>query len=638
MNIMFLYRALLSARGVVCLFFLVISTQAWTAGFIEMPDVEEVPEYENDSMLLDLDVPNVRERDPDPEAGPRLNVKEFRLQGIVEYPELGINRAELIQRVEAIRFDLMEEGDLTDSGYTLGELGELSDLIADIEKDTDTEHVGSLEVQKLVFLIRDQRRKRGITLGMIETVADTITLYYRQKGFILAKAYIPKQRVRDGVVTLTLLLGELGEISVSNNNRLSENHVKNVFKSRINQPVTDANIEESLYLLNDTPGISAQGFFEPGSQVGDTKLNVNVLSEKWYSANVRVDNHGSDATSENRIYADFFIHNPLGWGDQIYLSVLNSFSPNNSTYGAIRYNTFFFNPRLRLSLGVSTNDFISRDVRVNGDPIFTGESQVADISFQYFFKRNRVKNYSVNVDYVSISTDLDAIVETTQDSDQVSLKFNFDTLDQRSKKIYLGNVSLTQAENSVSGGGLANGGDTSEAIFKFEATRLSFPKFPFTNYNTRLILKSAGQYAGESLINLNQMSLTGPQRTRAFSINGLQVDDGLYLGADWVFSLPTGDRKIFGQNISRLVQPFVFADASYGVLQEFSDVFGSTVSGGNNTSIDGSLAGAGIGIKFKHSRLSGSLIYSVPISDDFKEFQEETPRTDFLIDLQYSFN
>ena len=190
----------------------IFASEICFSGFLEMPDVTEVPEFERESMLLDLDIPSVRERDPDPEAGPRLNVKEFRLQGIVEFPELDITRDEIIKRVEAIRFDLMQEGEQTDSGYTLDELGELSDLIAKIEEDTKNTHVGPLELQKLVFLIREQRRKRGVTLGMIETVADTITRYYRERGFILAKAYIPKQKVRDGVVTLTLLLGELGDV------------------------------------------------------------------------------------------------------------------------------------------------------------------------------------------------------------------------------------------------------------------------------------------------------------------------------------------------------------------------------------------------------------------------------------------
>src|SRR5690606_21000590 len=118
-------------------------------------------------------------------------------------------------------------------------------------------------------------------------------------------AYIPQQHVRDGVVTLTLLLGELGEVEVQNNQRYSDKTIERTFKSLLAEPVTNDRIEEKLFLTNDLPGLSAQGYFEPGSQVGDTKLNVNVTSERWYDANVRVDNHGSERSGEYRLYTDF---------------------------------------------------------------------------------------------------------------------------------------------------------------------------------------------------------------------------------------------------------------------------------------------------------------------------------------------
>lgn len=606
-----------------------------------MPQVEDVPDYENDSMLLDLDVPSVRDRDPDPEAGPRLNVKEFRLQGLVEYPELGINRSELIQRVEAIRFDLMEEGEFTNSGYTLDELGELSDLMAEIEKETEAEHVGPLEVQKLVFLIREQRRKRGITLGMIETVADTITQYYREKGFILAKAYIPKQKVRDGVVTLTLLLGELGEIALSNNKRISENLVQRIFKSRINKPVKDSNIEESLYLLNDTPGVAAQGFFEPGSQVGDTKLNVNVTSETWYSANIRVDNHGSTATSENRVYADFLVNNPLGIGDQLYFSVLNGFSPNNSTYGAFRYSTFLFSPRWRWAVGASTNDFVSQAVFLEGedDPLFTGESSVLDTSFKYVIKRSREKNYFIGLNYFDIETELltgsGGGAPDIDNSQKLQLRFDFDSLNQKNRVLYAGNVALSYSENSSRTFSVQNP-KTQDTIFNYELTRLSFPNFPFTQYQTRLILKSSGQYVGKSVTELNQFSLAGPSSVRGFEVNGFQADDGVYVGADWIFSLPKTSATFFGVEWHRLIQPYLFVDGAFGVLNDLSARL--NIDGNEEETIDGSLASAGIGVKFRYKALFGSLNVMAPLVDDIADVQEETPEATFLFDIQYTFN
>src|SRR5690606_41634057 len=88
----------------------VFCSAAATAGFLEMPDTTEVPEFERESMLLDMDIPPVRERDPDPQAGPRLNVKDIRIQGLIEYPALGITRETIIQQVEADRLDMMHQG------------------------------------------------------------------------------------------------------------------------------------------------------------------------------------------------------------------------------------------------------------------------------------------------------------------------------------------------------------------------------------------------------------------------------------------------------------------------------------------------------------------------------------------------
>ena len=113
------------------------------AGFLDMPEITESPELERKSMLRDIDIPGVKDRDPDPTAGPRLAVKEFRVQGLVEYPDLGITRKAINKLVESIRFDLMAEDKLLESGYTLEELGGLSNLLVDIEEDTVKRHVVS---------------------------------------------------------------------------------------------------------------------------------------------------------------------------------------------------------------------------------------------------------------------------------------------------------------------------------------------------------------------------------------------------------------------------------------------------------------------------------------------------------------
>lgn len=622
---------------------LIFTNPAWSQGFLEMPNVQEVPEYEKESMLMDMDIPPVRDRDPDPEAGPRLNVREFRLQGIVEFPKLGITRQELIERVEAIRFDLMSEGEFLESGYTMDEIAEVSDLMAEIEKETEGQHVGPLEVQKLVFLIREQRRRRGVTLGMIETVADTITRYYREKGFILSKAYIPEQQVRDGVVTLTLLLGELGELKVENAKRVSVKQIESVFKDDFHEPVTSWKVEEALYLVNDIPGVTVQGFFSPGSQVGDTKLTVNVLDEKRYSANLRLDNHGSDNTSRNRVYADLKLHNPLGLGDELYLSILQSYDPDSSTYGSVRYSSFLLNPRFRVEAGFSTNDFVSRTVRSFGETLFTGESEVADVSLKYIFKRSRVKNYNMQLQYMDIATQLDTTdgqVINYDDVKKLSLSFNFDILNQSKRQLYLGSIAFHAADKNNPDVEELNV-DSSEEIFTYDLSMLSFPKFPFTDYETRLTLKNSGQYTGANLSSVNQISLTGPTRARAFSVNGLQSDDGIYIGADWIFQLPSfGGATLFGKSIRDVIQPYVFADAAYGVINPLEIPFDPSDGGSpppTGDSVEAKLADVGLGLKIKHGNLGAVLMAATPVLDKVGTSEDETPTSEFYFELQYSF-
>ena len=595
------------------------------AGFLEMPETAEVPEFERESLSLDMDIPALRDRDPNPEAGPRLNVKEFKVQGLIEYPEFGITRAKIIEQVEKIRFDMMEEGRQLDSGYTIDELKEVSDLIAEIEKETDGRHVGPVEVQKLVFLIREQRRNRGITLGMIEVVADTITRYYRERGFILAKAYIPKQHVRDGVVTITLMLGQLGEVEVKNNKHYSEKLIKRVFNSSLAKPVTNDAVEENLYLINDLPGLSVGGYFEAGSQVGDTKLNVNVNSEKKYDANVRLDNHGSKESGEYRAYTDFYLNNPLGIGDQLQLGVLASFNPENSLYGSVRYSLPIYTPRLSFSLGVSSNDFVTAtaDTASTDDFEITGKSFVADGMFTYKLNRTRKKNNNILLGFAEIKSEVqygNLLNAGTEDKvRKIDATYQFDVLNEKKRILHQGSITLTAADFVM---GAEEGQTESPAIFLFDYSMLSFVNMPFTENESKWIIRSAGQFSDAALSEVLQFGLAGPTRTRGFVINEFFADDAFFLGSDLVFSGPSlGGYTIAGEKFEDVIQPFVFLDTAYGRNNAFIE---------GEDDVTTYLVDVGVGIKIVFSDgLRGNLSLAVPVGAENSAMEKLKDEEDF---------
>lgn len=600
------------------------------AGFLEMPDITETPELKNKSMVRDLDIPGVKGRSHDPSAGPRLAVSEFRIQGLVEYPELGITREALGEMVEEIRTELMAEDQLLESGYTIDELGELSNLLVEIEDQTQGRHVTSSEVQRLVWLVREQQAKRGILLSQIETIADTITRFYRERGFILAKAYIPKQRVRDGVVNLTLLIGVLGEVEPHGNELYSDEAISAVFKDMLTRPITNDAIEENLYLINDFPGVSADGYFEPGYQVGDTKLNVNVKNEDRYIANIRLDNHGTDETGLYRLYGDFQVNNTLGMADLLKISVLDASSPNNTKYWRLNYRMNLLNPRFRVGASASKNQFIVDQTSAQTNFNLNGIVNVNDISATYVFKRSRVKNYSLDLKYEKIESDLqigdtpDIGGRLDERLQNTALQFNYDVLQESTKTLHQGSFTLTSGSFSF---GVDEGQDENYEFLSADYTSLMFWKIPFFDANSRLIYRVGAQLAGTNLSSILRFSLAGPSVVRAYSPNLYSADDALYGGVDWVFNSPDF------MNISPqiVIRPFVFADYAYG--KQHSIV-------ADEDDVTGKLSDLGLGLQFFHGvAFKGNLQFAIPLESNFSkaDFEPEEKDMRVIFDLQYSF-
>ena len=608
------------------------------AGFLEMPEITEMPDLERKSMLKDLDIPSVRDRDPDPESGPRLNVLKFKLQGIVEYPELGITRADIDKLIESIRSELMVEYKIEKSGFTKVELEEVSTLLVEIEEDTMERHVSDLEVQKLVWLIREQRSNRGITLGTIETVADRITQFYRERGFILAKAYIPHQEVRDGIVTLTLLLGTLGEVEVHDNKLYDSEILSAVFDDMLASPVTSTEIEEKLYLINDFPGVVSTGYFQPGAQVGDTKLNISVKAEKDYDINIRLDNHGSEETGQYRVYAETFLNNPLGLSDQLQVAALLTAEPSNTTYYQFRYSANLFSPKFSLAIGASNNDFVLGPGNSNAfaDLGIFGQTIQTDITATYRFKRSRTASYYGDLvfDDIEAQTRLSQFGTVSDDSrddivKNISAIFRYDILDEENKILHQGDVKIVSGK-FVQGTEL--GQDESYNILNIDYSLLTFWNIPLFDANSRIIYRASMQFASSNLSSISQYSLAGPTKARAYPVNQFSADNAAYTGVDLIFTAPEFlDLTIGDSNLRNILSPFIFIEASWG------QVISLIPTEDDET---GQLIDAGFGFQFSYTNnIHGNVQFAFPLSEEFSDIEIDTPEDSFklVFDFQYSF-
>jgi len=586
-----------------------------SAGIVEMPNVVEAPVMYGTSVFENYNIPSTVNRSLNPAAGPRLWVKEIRIQGLEDHPELNMRREEITAFIERRRYEMMREDEIKAHGFTEKEVTEVMALLNELDVETHYEHVSTPQLQRFIWLVRQQKENRGLTLGQIEGLATDVENYYHARGFKLAMAYIPRQTMRDGVLLISVMNGILSEVDVINNTLYSRDILTGIFDDILALPVMFDNIEERMFLLNDLPGNSVTGIFLSGHQVGDSKLQLTVGRERRFDSTLRLDNHGSDLTGRVRGFAQVNINNPLGIADQIDLAVLQSTSPDNSTYGLMGYRFPLFSPRWLMSMSISSNQFIldqSQDASGSINQLgITGKTEQAGAVIEYAFKRGRAINSWFSFGYDITDTILDSNEFGNLGLDDKIKNFRlstrFDVLNSKSKILHLGAATLTQGEFIF---GAGSGRDEQYTLFNADYTLMTFMPLSWFNTNTRLLFKTELQYSDNPLPAAEQNPLASPTKVRAYPINQFSADSSLYLGVEWVFNTPEFlmfDR-LRVRNIVQKFEPILFINATQGIQNTLS----------NTEESEATLIGAGFGFQYGYGQhIFGNLQFAFPLKDKF---------------------
>jgi hemolysin activation/secretion protein len=167
------------------------------------------------------------------------------------------------------------------------------------------------------------------SLAELDKAVAALTNLYQQQGYILSRAYLPEQEIRDGVVIIQALEGKIEEVVLNANERVSENPLVRQLLNRVKREnPTRRNLEYVLLQLNDLPGLSASANLAPGSETGTARLAVSLV-ETRLTAEGGFSNHGTRYIGPNRFEASAAANNILSpGGDTLAFNILHS--PNFS--------------------------------------------------------------------------------------------------------------------------------------------------------------------------------------------------------------------------------------------------------------------------------------------------------------------
>jgi hemolysin activation/secretion protein len=166
---------------------------------------------------------------------------------------------------------------------------------------------------------------RPMTLSEVQERAERITKAYKDKGYVVARAFVPAQDVRDGVVEIRVVEGRYERIDISNASDMSEGRIREILGNvRENAIVHGPTLERAVLLISDLAGVQPKATLEPGAQAGFTNLALEIVPTKTVDYDVTVDNAGSTFTGKNRITLGLTINSPGDIGDRAAARVITS--------------------------------------------------------------------------------------------------------------------------------------------------------------------------------------------------------------------------------------------------------------------------------------------------------------------------
>jgi len=425
----------------------------------------------------------------------------------------------------------------------------------------------------------------NIQLRELDTVINRITDFYRSHGYALARALVPAQTIKAGVVQVMVIEGRYGQVKLTNTSLVKDALLQQTLTSlQSGKPVTLNELDRALLLANSIPGAAVNATMKPGETPGTSDLIVEATATKPIAGSVTLNNSGNRYTGKNQLSGTLNWIDPLHQGDILSMNLLSS--GNDMNYASITYETLLNGSGTRS--GGSASDLHYRLGDNLKDTDGEGSAQVGSLWIKHPFVRSPEFNFNgqLQFDYkqlndqtVSTQTDRhlkngtasiagdwrDSILAGAVNAWSLSGTLGYDQF---------GDIASQQADK--------NGANRSGQFTKWiiNATRLQN-----LGPSDALFLNLFAQYSDRNLDSAEKMVAGGPYTVRAYDMGVASGDSGVLGTIEW--------RHGLGASGAGQWQTIVFVDSEHFTIDAKP-----WLSSGVNTA---SLTGTGAGLSWTGS-------------------------------------
>ncbi len=446
-------------------------------------------------------------------------------------------------------------------------------------------------------------KNRTLTFDDLQNVIADIQEYYSSKNRIV-KALLPEQEIKDGIVSIKIVEGVLGDVVVeqkSQKPRMAAETVKKYFKGEKDSVYIDTkDLQRKIFILNDLAGVNAIGTYEQGKKEGESNFKVTVEDTPFFKGELAAANFGSKSTGSNQAIANVSFNNISGIGD---LFSVNGIKSSGSDYVQGSYAVPILYDGLKLALNASKLDYqtLSSFSSTNQSK---GDAKTYSANFTYpVYRTDRAsvnakvgyetKDY-LNTNVLTAATISDYKIDNMiaglngflYNNDQSSISYN--------ANVTFGRLKINDAAQETSDNTSAKTKGSFEKLAFNISRNQTLPDLKNTNW----LISVDGQTANKNLNSSEQMSLGGPYAVRAYPTGQGSGSQGVILKTELQY--PYDKNFTFG--------PFLDVGFIKQYINTYTDWQGST-----RAKNDYSLAATGITGTYKYNEfnVNGTLAYRI---------------------------
>lgn len=170
---------------------------------------------------------------------------------------------------------------------------------------------------------------RTVTLQDLYDLVEKVNAAYEKKGFLTCRAFVPPQRIHDGEVTIRIVEGKTGELSVTGNKHTKTSYIEEHFDTTPGAVANTDKLTRELQHFNGTHDTQLRIVMHAGKEPGTTDYEILTYEPKRnQSVTIFVDNNGYETSGRWREGLYYLNRSVSGYRDNLRLYYQHSKGTN----------------------------------------------------------------------------------------------------------------------------------------------------------------------------------------------------------------------------------------------------------------------------------------------------------------------